>query len=117
MKHSSTRWLSMKYVAVRILEQWDNLLAYFIDFLPKQNTFKSTIKNTERFKRISSALKDEMTQCYIAFAAQDFQGFLLQFQSEQPMIHLLDHGMCKLYNSKLYRNLSIKKVYMIFSEI
>ena len=27
MKHSSTRWLSMKYAAVRILEQWDNLLA------------------------------------------------------------------------------------------
>ena len=50
MKHSSTRWLSMKYVAVRILEQWDNLLAYFTDFLPKQNTFKSTIKNTECFK-------------------------------------------------------------------
>ena len=117
MKHSSTRWLSMKYVAVRILEQWDNLLAYFIDFLPKQNTFKSTIKNTERFKRISSALKDEMTQCYIAFSAQDFQGFLLQFQSEQPMIDLLYHGMCKLYNSKLYRNSSIKKVYMILSEI
>ena len=45
MKHSSTCWLSMKYVAVGILEQWDNLLAYFIDFLPKQNTFKSTIKN------------------------------------------------------------------------
>ena len=46
----------MKYVAVQILEQWDNHLAYFINFLPKQNTFKNTIKNTERFKRISSAL-------------------------------------------------------------
>ena len=44
LKHSSICWLSMKYVAVRILKQCDNLLAYFIDFLPKQNTFKSTIK-------------------------------------------------------------------------
>ena len=93
----------MTYVAVRILEQWDNLLAYFIDFLSKQNTFMTTIKNTEHFKQILSALKDEMMQCYIAFAAQDLEGFLLQFQFEQPMIHLLYQGMCKLYNSILMK--------------
>ena len=96
----------MKYVAVQILEQWDNLLAYFNDFLLKQNTFETTIKNTEHFKRILSALKDEMTQCFIAFAAfaaQDLEGFLLQFQSAQPMIHLLYQGMCKLYNSTVMK--------------
>ena len=34
-KHVETRWLSMKYVAVRILEQWVNLTEYFLTFLPK----------------------------------------------------------------------------------
>ena len=34
-KHIETRWLSMKYVAVRILEQWVNLKEYFLTFLSK----------------------------------------------------------------------------------
>ena len=55
-------------------------------------------------------------KCYIAFAAQNFEGFLLQFQSEQPMIHLLYQGMCKLFNSILMK-LFNKKVYMILLEI
>ena len=55
-----------------------------------------------------------MTQCYIAFvafAAQYFEGFLLQFQSEQPMIHLLYQGMCKLYNSILMKFVNEKSLY------
>ena len=35
-KHAETRWVSMKYVAVRCLEQWPNLKEYFLKFLPKQ---------------------------------------------------------------------------------
>ena len=62
----------MKYVAVQILEQWDNHLVYFIDFLPKQNTFKSTIKNTECFKQISSALKDEIHTMLYSFCCSGF---------------------------------------------
>ena len=34
-KKTSIRWLSMKYVAVRILEQYDNLKEYFLKFLPR----------------------------------------------------------------------------------
>ena len=32
IKHSSTRWVTLKYVAVRLLEQWINLNEYFLVF-------------------------------------------------------------------------------------
>ena len=35
-KHGPTRWLSMKQVGVRLLEQIENLSEYFLSFLPKQ---------------------------------------------------------------------------------
>ena len=31
-KHVETEWLSMKYVAFRLLEQWPNLKEYFLNF-------------------------------------------------------------------------------------
>ena len=34
--HSSVHWLTMKYVLVRIIEQWLNLKEYFLTFFPKQ---------------------------------------------------------------------------------
>ena len=39
-----TRWLSMKGVAVRIINQWENLCQYFLKFLPTQKIFKQTVK-------------------------------------------------------------------------
>ena len=43
LRHSSVLWLTMKYVLVRITEQWPNLKEYFITFIPKQKEFKQTI--------------------------------------------------------------------------
>ena len=34
-KHVEMWWLSMKYVALHLLEQWPNLREYFLNFLPK----------------------------------------------------------------------------------
>ena len=101
-KHVETRWLTMKYVALRIVEQWDNLTEYFLKFLPKQKNFKSTIMKTERYQRISESVKDPLNLCYTsfcAFATIDFESFLLPFQSEEPMIHLLYSEMYKLLES------------------
>ena len=36
LRHSSVRWLTMKYVLIRIIEQWENLREYFCNFVPKQ---------------------------------------------------------------------------------
>ena len=98
-KHCHTRWLSLKFVAAWLLEQWENLTEYFLKFLPKQKIFKGTIKETSRYKRIIEVIQSDLAQHYLAFCAfssQDFEKFLLKFQSEQPMIHLLYWSMEKL---------------------
>ena len=93
IRHVETRWLLMKQVAVRVVEQWDNLTEYFLKFLTKQkdDTFRK-IKKTARYQRIAKALEDSVTLAYVSFCdfiARDFKMLLLPFQSDRPMIHLL----------------------------
>ena len=38
---------------------------------------------------------------FYAFAAHDFESFLLPFQAKEPMIHLLYPSMCKLVSDLL----------------
>ena len=102
-KHSSTRWLSMKYVCIRILEQLPNLKEYFLTFLPKTKEFNK-LKTSERYVRICNALKDDLTEVYLSFCAfctEDFESFLVQFQYDEPMIHMLHEGMFTLLKSLL----------------
>ena len=106
IKHVETRWLSMKYVAIRVVEQWDNLTEYFLKFLPKQKDAIRKIKETARYQRISEVLEDSITSAYVsfcAFVARDFEMFLLPFQSNRPMIHLLYPEM-----QSLLQNLMLK---------
>ena len=51
-KHVEMWWLSMKYVALHLLEQWPNLREYFLNFLPKKSNFKSEIAKTYCYIRI-----------------------------------------------------------------
>ena len=36
LRHSSVKWLTLKFVLVRIIEQWTNLTEYFCKYIPKQ---------------------------------------------------------------------------------
>ena len=95
-KHAETRWVSMKYVAVRCLEQWPNLKEYFLKFLLKQKNFKHEIENTARYTCLKTCFADPTMEAYVAFVAfvaQDFKVFLLPFQSKDPMINLLYPAM------------------------
>ena len=78
-------------MSVRIVEQLDNLKEYFFNYLPRQKDQFRELKKTERYQRIASALKSEKTESYLAFCA-----FLLQFQHDLPMIHVLYNGMMTL---------------------
>ena len=84
MQHTETRWLTMKYVAVRVLQQCENLKEYFLNFLPQESNFKSTVANTNRYKMICAcaALQDPLTETYTSFCAYStakFEDFFLQF--------------------------------------
>ena len=59
LKHSSTGWATFKYVVVRILEQWDNLMEYFLKFLPRQANFRE-IKETAQYKQITDHLNAKL---------------------------------------------------------
>ena len=82
----------MKYMAVQCLEQWPNLKEYFLKFLPKQKNFKREIENTARYTHLKTCFAYPTMEAYVAFVAfvaQDFEAFLLPFQSKDPMIHIL----------------------------
>ena len=49
LRHLSFRWLTLEFVLVRIIEQWENLKTYFLEFLPNQK--KKKIIN-EKFKQL-----------------------------------------------------------------
>ena len=111
LRHSSVRWLTMKYVLVRIIEQWPNLKEYFITFIPKQKEFKQTIKETKRYKQIVEVFENELTLPYLSFVtflAHRYENYSLKFQSEEPLIHMLHSGMSSLLTD-LMQNFVNKK--------
>ena len=109
-KHAETRWVSMKYVALRCLEQWPNLKEYFLTYLPCQKNFKHDIQNTLRYTRIKTALTNPLMEAYVAFCAfiaHDFESFLIPFQTSEPMIHLhpsLSNLLFKLQRKFIRKN-------------
>ena len=111
-KHTSTIWLSMKYVSISLLEQHPNLKEYFLKFLPKTNQYNE-LKKTERYQRIKSILASPMSEVYLAFCAfatGDFESFLLWFQNDQPMIHMLYDGMFNLLTNLMKKFIRKKGV-------
>ena len=92
IKHSSACWVALKRVCVRLLEQFENLRRYFFEFLPNTSTFKRTVKETDRYKRIVKSLKNEITVPYLSFITlivNYFERFFITFQSMTPRTHLL----------------------------
>ena len=105
-KHGPTRWLSMKPVGARVLQQIENLREYFLVFLPKQKSFKKC----ERYERIAKNLKRSDIEAHLGFMlfiSQDFECFLKEFQYDAPMIHMLwpkiTELVCKLMTKFVVR--------------
>ena len=84
LKHSSIYWVTLKRL--------ENLKRDFLEFLPTTSTFKKTVKETDWHKRTVESFKKELRVLYLSFTAfivNDFQCFLIMFQSMTPRIHLL----------------------------
>lgn len=116
LRHSSVRWLTMKYVVVRIIEQWPNLKEYFLKFLPKQKEFKKSVSPTKRYKQIVEILQDDLSLPYLSFVAflsHQYEYFLLKFQSEEPLIHVLFNGMESLITALMQMFVNNKSLFLI----
>ena len=99
LKRSTTRWVTLRRVLVRLIEQYENLKQYFLVFLPSKSIFKFTVQGTARYTRIKKALEDESTLQYLSFVfffATDSEMFLTKFQSMKPLIHSLYEEIEKL---------------------
>ncbi|XP_064422522.1 uncharacterized protein LOC135360046 [Latimeria chalumnae] len=93
MKHVHTRWLSLEVAINRLLQQYTALKSYFL----------SVNDSCVRFKRLSSAFSDPMTEVYLMF----FQATLPVFttsnkflQREDPCIYMVD-GVLSAFVQKL----------------
>ena len=60
LRHLSVPWLTLKFVLVRIIEQWENQRTYFLEFLPKQKIFKREIKTIHCYVNIKEGLEDPL---------------------------------------------------------
>ena len=66
-KHAETRWVSMKYVALRCLEQWENLKEYFLKFLPQQKNSIKEVEKTQIYLRTKTPLSEPIMEAYVSF--------------------------------------------------
>ena len=103
LRHSSVQWLTMKCIVIRVIEQWLNLKEHLLPFIPKQKEFKRSIKGTKPYESIAECLKDNMTLPYLfltVFLAHQYETFLVTFQSEKPLIHMLLTNLLENFVSK-----------------
>ena len=119
LRHSSVCWLTMKYVLIRIIEQWPNLKEYFITFLSKQKEFKQTIKETKRYRQIVEVFENELALPYLSFfifLAHTYESYLLQFQSEELLhftwtVHMLHSGISSLLTDIMQNFINKKSLF------
>lgn len=92
LKHVSSRWLCIKKVSIRIIEQWPNLRKYFLEYLPKQKGFAKHVETTERYQKIRKYLTSKTSLIYLGFAVHVgdlFDGFMQLLQSSKPVVHVM----------------------------
>ena len=89
LKHVECRWLSLQPAVLRLLEQLKGLKRYFLRDLPKE---QSSVTSNARYIRIRRQLesKDLVAQMHFVVSVGDiFSSFLMFFQRDEPLIHLL----------------------------
>lgn len=69
LRHSRTQWLSIGRSAQRIVNQWENIRKYFLEYLPSQKTEYARIQKTERFKSIVRTIKNQESKIYLLFVS------------------------------------------------
>ncbi|CAM4808041.1 unnamed protein product [Rotaria magnacalcarata] len=94
-----TRWVLLGKVISRVLELWDPLNEYFLNFLPRIQ--KSQLNKNEKYEKIKSNLTSNVVKIrlqFVLFLCENiFDRFLTWFQQEEPLIHLLYRELSELF--------------------
>ena len=92
-RHIEARWLTLVPALERMMKLFTQTEPYFLDFLPVQEESEKTLPKNKRCKRIKEHLqnKKEITVqiTFLVEFSPMMNQFLLQFQAEGPMVHLL----------------------------
>ena len=95
-------------------ERWDESKKYFMDYLPSQKDFSNSTERNKRYQQIKGEfLKEKFVLVQMAFVidvASPFTKFLLLFQSEEPLVHILFNEMKALLLTMMKRFLKAEVV-------
>ena len=100
IEHSSLRWLSIGSAVRRILEQWQ-AIEQFVKFLESD---PKRIPQSAAFRRVQAAIKRNEILVQLNFIASTvtlFETFMLNFQNDEPKIHVLYEQMVDLVKTFL----------------
>ena len=89
----SDRWAENQIVAERVVEVWEDIVTVVLLSLPKSN---QPHKDNKSFPRLVSAITDPLMICkfkFFAATAKTLNKFLLNFQTDKPMVPFLDHAL------------------------
>lgn len=103
IKHVSSRWLTLQAAAERLLEQWDAVIKYFLDFIPKK---KPELITKPSYTRVVRLLKKPAVKAEVMFvisSAAVFSHVTEFFQKEEPLVHILSHSLNSLVTTLLGR--------------
>ena len=105
IRHIQCRWLTLIPAVSRVYNNWDALVQYFLNELPKSKAWKQIHKN-EKYLRIARKLNDDSMKVELVFLIELeplFKRFLKLFQKEEPLIHLIHEEMVELIKSFMRR--------------
>ena len=99
-QHTEVRWLSIGYAVKCVLEQWDVITpTHFLEQLAKDSR---KMPKSVKFKRVHTmvAIREKwVTRVSLEFLndiVPVFKEFILLFQKECPVVHLLYDNMCSV---------------------
>ena len=88
LKHVDSRWLTLQPALLRICEQIKGLEKYFSE----ESKRDAKVQSNPRFMRIMRQLNSKAISAKMHFlisVADIFNSFLINFQKEEPLIHIL----------------------------
>ncbi|KAL4121783.1 hypothetical protein QTP88_014224 [Uroleucon formosanum] len=107
VKHITFRWFTLSTATKRLQEKWPALEQFFLRDIPKSATpNKKKIVQTAQFKSISNHLKNSFMRAEVAFVIESaaiLERFLIIFQKDEPLIHILFEEVIELTATVLGR--------------
>ena len=96
IRHIQCRWLTLIPAVVRVAQNWDALVQYFLTELPKSKAWK---QNQKKYIRIARKLNDASMKVELEFLIELeplFNRYLKLFQKEEPLINLVHEETVEL---------------------